>query len=220
MPGNRAAESIGFKQKVRSINPAPVGSTQHSNVKDLVGRTFGELVVIRDSATRNNRRAVLWECSCSCGAQVLRDGSTLLSGKSLSCGHRKFTPEVIEKRSRAMRRLETPWRRAYQSYGYAAATRGLQFSISFEDFKKITARDCYYCGCPPMMLKRGRYDDFCVVNGVDRADNNIGYLLGNCVSCCTRCNVMKLHSSHDDFLQHIQKIADYQARGRVAKFLA
>ena len=49
------------------------------------------------------------------------------------------------------------------------------------------------------------YKDF-LYNGIDRKDNNIGYIIENCVSCCGICNRMKMDMSYDDFLNHIRLI--------------
>ncbi len=48
--------------------------------------------------------------------------------------------------------------------------------------------------------------------GIDRMDNNIGYVLSNCVTCCGQCNIFKLNLSITDFLIHINKIHEYMSR--------
>ena len=57
----------------------------HKNVKDLTGRSFGRLTVIKDSGERQNGN-VLWLCQCCCGQQVKVLGFNLKSGHTSSCG--------------------------------------------------------------------------------------------------------------------------------------
>lgn len=45
------------------------------------------------------------------------------------------------------------------------------------------------------------------VNGIDRKDNSLGYLLPNCVSCCVTCNFLKNMMSANQFIDHVLKIA-------------
>jgi len=82
------------------------------------------------------------------------------------------------------------WRR----YKYRAKKAGYEMNITLEDFENITSLPCKYCG----ENERQR--------GIDRVDNNIGYLKENCVSCCGICNMMKMKLTKEKFLNHIKKI--------------
>jgi hypothetical protein len=84
-------------------------------------------------------------------------------------------------------------------YRTNAKKRGLDFLLSKDEFLRIIKMDCFYCGLPPMPM-----------NGVDRKDNSYGYIEGNCVPCCARCNVMKMDSSVEDFLRHCIEIVHHQ----------
>jgi hypothetical protein len=53
--------------------------------------------------------------------------------------------------------------------------------FSFNDFVKVRKGNCHYCG--------GQLPRF--NGGLDRKKNSKGYIRGNCVPCCTRCNSMK-----------------------------
>lgn len=77
---------------------------------------------------------------------------------------------------------------------------------------------CYYCGAEPSndniwaksakrISKKGEDNRF---NGIDRIDSSKGYYKENCVSCCTKCNRMKLDYDINDFLNHINNIFNYQ----------
>lgn len=79
----------------------------------------------------------------------------------------------------------------------AAAKRNKEFNISLEKFNAETQKPCGYCGT--VDEKRG----------LDRIDNNVGYLEKNVISCCWQCNWMKSDYSVKEFLTHCQKILDY-----------
>jgi hypothetical protein len=51
-------------------------------------------------------------------------------------------------------------------------------------------------------------EDF-IHNGIDRVDNEIGYVRGNSAPCCTICNRMKRELSYSGFLNHVRKIYEY-----------
>ena len=53
--------------------------------KDLLGKKFGNLEVIRKTEERKGS-AVVWECRCGCGNVVLRSSADLKKGRKQSCG--------------------------------------------------------------------------------------------------------------------------------------
>lgn len=67
----------------------------------------------------------------------------------------------------------------YGNYQRSANRRGIKFDICVEDFSKFYQVPCYYCGI--------------IFNtvGIDRVNNNEGYVLSNLVSCCKICNRAK-----------------------------
>jgi hypothetical protein len=48
------------------------------------------------------------------------------------------------------------------------------------------------------------------MNGIDRVDNNKGYIKENVVPCCTTCNLWKKAEKAENFLSHVHKIAFHQ----------
>lgn len=49
-----------------------------------------------------------------------------------------------------------------------------------------------------------------VYNGIDRVDNSVGYVLSNCVPCCSTCNRMKGTMSSEEFKEKIKLIYSRQ----------
>jgi hypothetical protein len=82
-------------------------------------------------------------------------------------------------------------KRNYNTYKKGAEERKLVFDLSNEDFENLTNDKCYICDRDP---------DDGFDNGIDRINNNIGYTLDNCETCCGDCNFLKKTLSLNDFL--------------------
>lgn len=54
-------------------------------MKDLTGKVFGELTVIRKDSIKGGHS--MWLCLCSCGVEKVIRGSHVTSGQTKSCGH-------------------------------------------------------------------------------------------------------------------------------------
>jgi hypothetical protein len=66
----------------------------------------------------------------------------------------------------------------------------------FKTWHTISEKKCYYCGIPESLLKIIDWHHETVRRlTVDRKNPNEGYVLGNIVLCCERCNLIK-----NDFL--------------------
>lgn len=93
-------------------------------IMDLVGRTFGELIVLKFSHT-DKWGGAFWTCQCSCGEKRTISARHLISGNSKSCGkviHKyNFTPGFRTKEykvwSRMVQRCENPKNSSYKNYG-------------------------------------------------------------------------------------------------------
>jgi len=48
-------------------------------------------------------------------------------------------------------------------------------------------------------------------NGIDRINNERGYLKENCVAACFKCNKMKSDYTQEEFLDHIKKIYNHNS---------
>lgn len=88
-------------------------------------------------------------------------------------------------------------------YRNDARHRGLELSITKDEFMLFWKKPCYYCDSPIETV------------GLDRVDNSKGYVLGNVVSCCKFCNFAKRDLSRDEFVQHCEKVAAKAASRRM-----
>lgn len=118
---------------------------------------------------------------------------------------------------------------AFRSYKAGAARRGYTWAISFDDFLRLTSSPCHYCG-ELWSVETGRNTKINGTykrNGIDRQDNNIGYVLDNCVPCCWPCNGLKKAQDETEWLSeviqtaaHLMRIAAHQeTQSRSSQFV-
>lgn len=179
-------------------------------IQDLIGEKFNRLIILRP-VKKNDRTYLV--CKCECGNTKEIKMSHVKSGRTKSCGCLNI--EKLKARKGRVSKLLKPDNyaakyRLYKSYEKHAIERGYCFDIDIDFFVGITSGDCYYCGSQPSKTIKGRRSrSSYTYNGVDRVDNNIGYVEENCTSCCTTCNIAKSTQSKEDFLKWIGKVVKY-----------
>jgi hypothetical protein len=104
-------------------------------------------------------------------------------------------------------------RSLYQNYQNGAKSRGLEFSLTFEEFVDLTGKDCSYCGALPQNKypsRQAKGQDnplkYYYYNGLDRVDPKLGYILDNVQPCCADCNYAKSDLTEEEFLILVEKI--------------
>lgn len=95
-------------------------------------------------------------------------------------------------------------------YKRNASYRGIEWSLTNEQFKALIMLPCHYCGLASSMVKTAK----CLFgelahNGVDRHDNTLGYTVANCVPCCKICQKMKGTMPYEEFISHVRRLADH-----------
>ncbi len=153
-----------------------------------VGDRFGALTVqsIESRGPGKPRRAF---CICDCGNEHDANVNGIFYGRTTRC--RKC---AIPNRLPSFERLS---RRQFSNYQNGARRRGYDWHLSFEEFQKLFAGSCDYCGCD-------------IAFGIDRQDNEKGYSVENCVPCCKPCNLAKRDMSKDEFIGWVIRIATHQ----------
>jgi hypothetical protein len=175
-----------------------------TNVIDLTGKRFGRLIVksyvgpIRDKST--------WLCLCDCGKEKNITYGPLAYGHTKSCGCLLMTAHLLPGDGGSFNQF-------YDMYKDNSRKRGLEFSLSKEEFRLIAGRVCQYCGSEPKPHYAKRRAMISVIpylcNGIDRVDNDKGYIAFNCVPCCSLCNYMKRGLSSSEFITHVHRISSY-----------
>lgn len=88
-----------------------------------------------------------------------------------------------------------------------AKRRGKEWAIDSVYAYKLIIASCVYCGHTP------NWPESRV--GIDRIDSNKGYIVGNCVPCCSRCNSAKNDMSHEEFLEWVKRIYNHLNKEKV-----
>lgn len=172
---------------------------------DIVGNRYGRLIVEKFSHAQKGFK--YWKCRCDCGNFVNVTSSSLLTGNTKSCGC--LRAELLRKRTLKYENREyASFLHLYNAYRRGAKRRGITFSLTVEDFIELCKEDCVYCGASPEKREYWNGRVSIESSGVDRINNNIGYIKENCVTCCTWCNFAKRELSMKDFINHCKKVAE------------
>ena len=83
----------------------------------------------------------------------------------------------------------------YLQYKRGALGKEIVFALTIDEFSQFWKQPCHYCGTSISMI------------GIDRTDNNKGYVIENCVPCCTTCNKMKRDMEYHDFIDHCSRVS-------------
>lgn len=152
-----------------------------------IGERFGSLVVIAvQPGTRTSPKRI--ECLCDCGGKYLAVPYRLRHGETtrcFACMPKRRTAEYIQ------------FRRRLNNYKHSSARKNLSFTFTAEQFREFYGADCAYCGASP-------------AQGIDRKDNTLGYVEGNCVPACAQCNYAKRDFSEQEFMAWVARIAAFQ----------
>ncbi len=89
----------------------------------------------------------------------------------------------------------------------------MAFELTLSEFLVLAGSDCHYCGIPPCQEHTGGnpgYNGAFVHNGIDRADNSLGYTSVNSVPCCSECNYAKARRPYTDFVAWLDRVAAHR----------
>jgi len=115
----------------------------------------------------------------------------IVSGIGFECLKKRQESKLIE--------VHELWRAIQRG----AISRSLLCTLTLDEFEKLAVQSCYYCGFISSIR----------LNGIDRVNNNKGYILSNCVSCCTMCNIMKQTQTPNEFLDKANAISVHSKTG-------
>lgn len=63
-----------------------INSNKRTNVREMIGKRFGRLVVLGETDRRSAGGHIIWFCQCDCGNRVEVMGGNLRRGNTFSCG--------------------------------------------------------------------------------------------------------------------------------------
>lgn len=182
------------------------------------GQKFGDLEVISYVGIKEHNSIYL--CKCLCG-NIKEFKLTLLNiNKVWHCGCKKWEQKNKIHANLKYEPKEASYRAKIANYKSHAKRRNINWDLSIEEAINLLRNNCYYCNEIPLnyynvrekhrdyvkysRIKNEEYNIF--YNGIDRINNNLGYTIDNCVSCCTQCNTAKLNFTLDEFKNWIIKL--------------
>lgn len=186
-----------------------------SQVMDLTGQRYGKLIVISQGPMTKHKKA-RWNCKCDCGGTKTVCASDLRNGATKSCGC--LAKEVHALRGVHKRKLRPPGssaiRELFSRYKRTAKIHGRDFLLSKEEFLTLITSNCHYCNKPPSQEIfsgwRATYNEGFKYSGIDRKQNQFGYVLSNCVSACVVCNLGKHTMSYEDYIDYLNNLVKYR----------
>ena len=184
----------------------------NNRATDYTGFEFSQTKVLNVSHVDKSKKSqlIIWNCECKlCGNNFERSSSSLnhsiKNSKHTCCGC-----EYYKERSRESL-LKEHFRRYKKGHNYRNKKKGLpdrKFEITFEYFKELVHKPCHYCGVSHSVYNFHGHQ--LEVNGIDRIDSSVDYLLDNIVTCCSICNKAKNDLPIDEWNSWLQRIITFQ----------
>lgn len=176
------------------------------------GQRFNRLVAVKYEYTKIYQKAnyhYFWRFKCDCENEIIVDKNSVLKKLTQSCGclHSEISSNIYNEINKDKSDKDSAFNRLFNSYKHGGEKRGYGFLLTKEEFKLIVSKNCYYCNRIPsqMSFSKNRKNTF-LYNGIDRVNNNEGYLINNTVPCCKHCNRAKMSLSKEQFLQLVKDI--------------
>jgi hypothetical protein len=174
----------------------------------IAGKRYGHLVALAPTDKRSHNGTTIWTVQCDCGTIKELPITRVTHNEAVSCGC------VSRQRDTRTPPGYSGLTVLLKGYKEGAKRRGFQFSLTREEFSKIVRSPCHYCGVESSLTTKGSRGirmehGLFRSNGIDRVDNSVGYILSNCVSCCTMCSLAKHTRNRDDFLEWIQRVYNH-----------
>jgi hypothetical protein len=162
-----------------------------------VGETYQSFEVLEKTSNKGRDGSFLWKAKCNkCDYIWETVPSAIIKAKPCLC---RFTLPVGE----------SSCRKVYGTYIRRCKRKDIQFSITYEWFKNLTSRVCFYCGAAPSCKMDGPHRNGpYFYNSLDRLDNDKGYHLENVEPCCDICNRAKRNNSMEVFRDWVKRLVN------------
>lgn len=185
----------------------------------MTGSTYNSWKVISYSHTVG--KVVFWNCVClDCGKEYVVKGQNVrigLSKQCVTCGH-KTTRKKQTGINKSKCAEKSAMKYLFSFFKKSAKRRKYEFTLNPTQLKSLVTSNCHYCGiepnneCFPMKnngLSKENTQTSIMRHGIDRVDNDRGYVPDNVVSCCTMCNKAKHAYTKEQFLDWIRRINNF-----------
>ena len=179
-----------------------------------VGDVIGNFTILErvEGGTAGKHARFNIECAL-CGGTKEMSSQSIKQKNSCGCSQNDSTTwkhsTGAKNRPWQLAEGEAAFNNLYTSYRGRDGRKGREFNFTKEEFRVKIVEQCYYCGTQGGAISKGlgkTSGDF-PYTGLDRIDSSLGYSPENTRPCCKVCNSMKNTLSHEEFLQHINRIS-------------
>ena len=174
-------------------------------VKYETNMRFNNFILIKEvepHITEYGYKYKKWLCKCDCGVEFETTTKQIKKGRK-SCGclsvSNRFKSVTDEQFFKTVK---------VNHYKNSAKKRNLEFNLSEDYFFSLITNNCEYCGSPPSLENIHKKHKI-FLNGIDRIDNNLGYINGNVKTCCHICNKAKGGLTLNEFKTWINNLIKY-----------
>lgn len=177
------------------------------NFKYSVGDVINNLEILGLDG-KSNAGVRLYKVRCLlCGSVKQKRLQAIQRAKSCGCMKNFRDAKVAGSGRRTADGTRLEINTIISIYKSNAKKRDIEFSISYVDFEEIVDSPCYFCGDKGVNILRKRgYSEY-RYTGIDRVDNDLGYIKSNCVPCCAWCNRAKNSGTLYNFIDKCKKIS-------------
>jgi hypothetical protein len=162
---------------------------------DLVGKNFGRLLVEKEETVfKSGKRRIFATCKCECGGIKVCDRTSLLNGRTTSCGC-LFTERTIafnktKRKSPGTKKADDRRYKMFHNAQHRAKRKGIPFTITIDDI--IIPETCPLLGIPLVSTndKRDPRNP-----SLDQIVPGQGYTPNNIQVISYRANVLKWDAS-------------------------
>jgi hypothetical protein len=174
---------------------------EHRNALAREAEKKPERIAVKKAWEEANSDKVELKCKKSRAKRAAKDiDGYLQHNANVMKNWRDRNPEKMEEANRKRREsLEAH----YKIYQRSARLKKLKFEFSEEEFKTLVTEPCYYCN---IIDNKSSSIAF---NGIDRMNQQGGYIKSNGVSCCAMCNWMKGSLDSATFIKRTRHIRSF-----------
>lgn len=171
---------------------------------NLVGQRFNSLLAL-ERVIKNNHACYICKCDCDNITKPI-PGYRLKSGSTKKCFKCSTKTNVKMRKEYG----ESARNSLIRRYKENAKNHNREFLLTQEEMIIFFQSNCYYCGRKPYSeIKGNKAFGSYTYNGIDRKNNDVGYIKENCVSCCKECNYKKHTQNIDDFFKWILDVYEH-----------
>lgn len=166
---------------------------------------IGDWLVINPNE-KNKEGKWFTRVKCKCGFESVIRNAYLNSGKTNSC------EACRAKKVGEMNSTQDPWWSEMNYLSLIAKNRNLEFTLTPQDVKELSVKNCNVCGRKPYMKSRCNLAKLKNIfrNSIDRIDSDKGYTIENCQTLCWDCNRWKGKLTQKEFDLIIKKVVKFQ----------